>query len=61
MRFALDMCYALDMPCGALGIYIAHIAKQYIASKAYIAFATQIYRAAKRHIAKIYVELTIKA
>ena len=49
MRYALDMCYALDMPCGALGIYIAHIAKQYIASNAYIAFA--IYRAAKRHIA----------
>ena len=22
MRFTLDMCYALDMPCGAIGIYI---------------------------------------
>ncbi len=22
MRFALDMCFALDMPCGARGIYI---------------------------------------
>ena len=22
MRFALDMCYALDMPCGASGIDI---------------------------------------
>ena len=51
----------MNCPAGREGIYIAHIAKQYIASNAYIAFATQIYRTAKRHIAKIYVELTIKA